>query len=319
MPLLASCLLLALGQAPAKPVELLRKFTKGESASYNVVSDLTVESRAGSLNTFIPEDIGIRYSFTTEVLSLGTDGIAKIRYKRPTLTEIQGETFDAPPKPKIEKLNQDYLITLSPINEVIDHKDMAPPKKAMARWAGAFQGGSPIGQFVGEVYRLALFIGPVESSLDFSPKLPLDEVSVGDTWKKTVGYQPQSLKGTSKKAVQRLDYVYTYQGVKSVNGKPVIRIDGALDLDTDLGAFVNQLLGVEAEKSGLKSIPLTLKGRIAFDLDPKSLRTIRAVGTTEGQFKVFLAAQPDEPIAEERLKGTSTMKLVSSGQTQKSG
>jgi hypothetical protein len=307
--MLAPALFLALLSPGQAPVELTRKFVKGEKSAYTVKSDLTVEHRAGSLNTFIPEDIGIRYAFTTEVLSLGPDGIAKVRYVRPSITQIEGETFDSPPKPTVEKLNQDVLLTLSPINEILDTKDQTPKKKGKARWTFARAQEDPIEDSMDEVYRLALFIGPLDSSLDLAPRLPLEEVKVGDTWKRTVGYQPQTIKGSDKKAVQRLDYVYTYQGFKTVNGKAVIRIAGALDLDTDLGAFVNQLIGKPASETGIKEIPLKLKGRITFDLDPKSLKTLRAVGTTEGEFKVFLTAQPDEPIAEERLRGTTTLSL----------
>jgi hypothetical protein len=296
----------------AKPVELLRKFAVGEKSAYSVNAEMTVESRSGSLNTFIPEDITIRYLFNTEVTKLETDGFAKMRFIRPTITEIEGETFERPPKTKIEKLNQDVLLTVSPINEVTDVKDLAKKPvttKGGGRWMTGATQANPIGQFIGDIYRLVLFIGPFDSSLDLAPKLPLDEVNIGDTWKKTVGYQPQTLKGTQKKAVQRLDYTYKYEGPKTVNGKQIIRISAVMDLDTDLGAFINQLIGEDASKTGLKGIPLQVKGRIDFDLEPKTLKTLLAVAKTEGGFKVLLT-DDDDPIAEERFKGQTVLKLV---------
>jgi len=302
--------LIALSSPQAQPVELLRKFTLGEKSAYSVNAEMTVESRGGSLNTFIPEDITIKYGFTTEVTKLEADGFAKMRFIRPTITEIEGETYESAPKSKVEKLNQDVLLTISPINEVTDVKDLAKkpvPKKGSGRWMTA-QGG-PIGAFIGDIYRLVLFIGPFDSSLDIAPKLPLDEVKIGDTWKKTVGYQPQNLKGTQKKAIQRIDYTYTYEGPKTVNGKQIVRISAAMDLDTDIGAFINQLMESDASKTGLKGIPLVVKGRIQFDLDPKTLKTLQAVGKTEGGFKVNLTDDED-PAIEQRFTGQTVLKLV---------
>jgi hypothetical protein len=169
-----------------------------------------------------------------------------------------------------------------------------------------------IADSLNDVYRMALFVGSPDSSLDLSPKLPLEEVKVGDTWKRTVSYQPQTLKGAGgKKAIQRLDYVYTYLGTTVVNGRPIVRISGALDLDTDLGAYLNQLLKEEGvQDSPIKAMPLKVKGRIQFELDAKTLRTLKADATTEGSFQVFLTGMPDRPIEEERFKGTTTMREV---------
>jgi len=308
----ALLLLAAAWPDPAQPVELLRTFAKGQRFTYAVKSDLTVEARSGTLDTFLPSDLGLEYRFTLDVLSLGADGIAKVRYLRPSITEIEGETFDSPPKRRVQKLDQDILITLSPVNEVLEYKDQPKAKKigAIRPWSGETQ--DFIQDSLDDIYRMALFVGSPDSSLDLAPKLPLEEVKVGDTWKRTVSYQPQTLKGTEgKKAVQRLDYVYTYLGKATVNGRSVVRISGALDLDTDLGTYLNQLLKDEGiEDSPIKSMPLKVKGRIQFELDGKTLRTLKADATTEGNFQVFLTRMPDRPVEEERFKGTTTLREV---------
>jgi hypothetical protein len=305
--------------APA-PVTLARKFGQGEKLAYAVTASIHAETRAGNLDTWIPDNVDLSYGFTTVVKKLKADGIAEILYNRPTFTEVQDEDFDSGPKKTVDKINMQALLTLSPINQILEAKDLSKTKASddSTRWLahavrGAKQRGLA-GNFIGELHRLALFVGGFDSALDFNPKLPLDPVSVGDTWKQTVSYQPQKLKGDKegKQEVQRLDYTFTYKGLMNSEGKQVQRVQAQLNLDTDLAAFFNQLVKMKADESGLKKIPMTLKATIDFDLDPKTFRTIRATASSTGGFSIWLTEEPDRALVEEKFRGNTTEELVGS-------
>jgi hypothetical protein len=314
-----------------KAVTLARVFPKGEKLAYSVTSNLQVETRPYGIQTFMPEEMDLNYKFTTEVKQLKNDGVAIVRYTRPTMTQVDGETYERPPKTTVEKVNFNYDLTLSPINKILEMKDLNPPKKpkpggtggggALSHFAtrnlASMQGSlqAVMGQFISDLYRLALNVGSIDSAMDFSPKLPLDDVKVGDTWKETVSYQPQKLKGKDgKQAVQRLDYTFTYKGAVKVNGKPFERVTATLDLNTDLGAFLNQLMDTKPDESHLKSIPIQLKQTIDYDLDPATKRTVFAVSKSEGGFSINIT-DLTVPVQEERLKGATTLRLVTIGAT----
>ncbi|MEA2552672.1 MAG: hypothetical protein QOJ65_848 [Fimbriimonadaceae bacterium] len=313
-------LALSLLQADAKPAMLSRVFAPNQKYTYDVKSHLQLENRQRGLDTFMPEDFDMNYTFTAEVQQSKADGIVVLHYQRPTMTQIQGETWNSQPQSKVDKVNLDYLLTVSPINEIletIEQKKPAakiPPKKAKWMTGITVQGGNPIGQFIGEMYRLSLFIGPVDSALDFAPKLPFTEVKPGDTWKRTIGYQPQKLKDKDgKSVVQRLDYTYTYRGPVQVNGKTFQRVTADLDLKTDLAEWAKQFMpeGDASDGPQLSKLPLNLKGTIEFDLDPKTFNTVAARASSEGGFQVFLSDAPKDPLFETRLRGTTTMSLRS--------
>jgi hypothetical protein len=309
-------------QAQDAPVSLGRVFAKNEKLAYDVKSSLHSEHKMRGLDTWIPEDLDLNYGFTTVVEAMKADGIAVVRYQRPIMHEIEGETFNAPPQDHVIKSNLDLRLTVSPINEILEMKDLAPktPKpeaesgSELLRFAGGRRQKSTtgiLGQFVSEMYRLSLFAGSFESSLDFAPKTPVDPVKVGETWKHTVGYQPQALKGKgNKQAVQRLDYTFTYKGIVESEGKKVYRVEGSLDLKTDLGDFVNQLVGMKPEDTGLKKVPLHMKSTIEFDLDMKTRTTILAQAVTECGFGLYVTAYPDEAVQEDKVKAHTTMRLV---------
>jgi hypothetical protein len=313
--------------ADTKAVTLNRVFPKNEKLQYAITSNLHIETRPYGLQTFMPEDFDLNYKFTTEVKEQKADGIALIHYSRPNMIQVEGETYNSPSKTSVEKVDYNFDVTVSPVNQILEMKDLNPPKKkdpkkkggdgdgtnlyAMATSGRQNPLGSLLGQFIGEVYRLALNVGSLDSALDFSPKLPLDDVRVGDTWKTTVSYQPQKLKGKDgKQAVQRLDYTFTYKGVVTVNGKQFQRVNAALDLKTDLGDFVNQLLESKPAETGLKGIPLTLKQSIDYDLDMTTKRTMYARSKAEGGFQINIT-QISEPVQEQKLTGSTEMKLVS--------
>ena len=309
-------------QTKDAPVSLGRVFVKNEKLAYEIRSSLHSEHKMRGLETWIPEDLDLNYDFTTVVDDMKSDGIAVLHYQRPVMHEIEGETFTSPPKDNVINTNINFRLTVSPINEILEMKDLnekatKPTKKggnlmteaAVARRRQEI--GGVLSQFVSEMYRLSLFAGSFDSALDFAPKTPIDDVKVGDSWKRTVGYQPQKLKGKGdKQAVQRLDYTFTYKGIVESGGKKVFRVEGTLDLKTDLGDFVNQLVGMKPEDTGLKKVPLTMKSTIEFDLDLKTKNTILAEATTVSGFSVFSTDYPDDAVQEDKIKAHTTMRLV---------
>ena len=317
MTLAALSLVLA---APA-PVVLARKYVPGEKLAYNVAAHITAEVRGKGLETFIPEDLDISYGFDYNVQKVTPDGLATVRYQRPTMTETVGETSRSVPKPKVEKVNMVYRLVMSPVNELIDAQDISPKKGGkkkpaalrLATMAAARRQAPIFGSYIGEMHRLALFIGGLDSGLDFAPRLPLEAVKVGDTWKRTVGYQPQKLQGKKDKAaVQRLDYAYTYLGPMSSNGKKVLRVQAKLVLKSDLADYLKSLMkdeGMDESETNLKTMPLHLTATIDFDLDPNDRHTLSAVAASEGGFELFVK-DDDEAYYEERFKGRTNLELV---------
>jgi hypothetical protein len=77
-----------------------------------------------------------------------------------------------------------------------------------------------------------------------------------------------------------------------------------------LAEFIHQMFDVKPEITGLKEIPLNFKGHIEFDLDPKTMKTLRAVGTSQGGFKIVARQRPNEPVQEENIKGRTILKLL---------
>jgi len=312
-------------QVPARTgpaVTLSRVSHEGEKLAYDVKSHIQIEFRQRGLQTWIPEDLDLSYGFTTQVVKMKPDGIVELHYLRPTITEVRGETADSPPQQKTDKLNLDFLLTLSPINQIVASKDLGKKSaqgnsESTSEEAGAEQPTTQesvnayVGQFVVDIYRLALNTGSFESALDFSPKLPVDEVKPGDNWKSTVGYSPQRLAGTKdKSAVQRLDYTYTYEGIVESKGKKVQRISAVLSLNTDLAPFFHQSMHVSPAETGIQSITLTLNTKIDFDLDLKTNQTLRAVSESHGGVSFATTQYPDAPLHEERINGRTVMNLV---------
>ncbi len=303
-------------------VELVRTFTKGERLTYEVTSSILSEQQFYPYTHFLPSEYGLSYRFTTNVLDVREDGFATVRYERPEIKELLGETADSPPKTNTERVNWRMEFTLSPINEITGMKDLSPPKPPardktalLARTIAPQdqeQDGPPpfIAGLIRELYGLAMFTGSLDSALDFSPKLPFEPVKPGATWKRTVSYQPQRLAGTTRQAVQRLDFTYTYVGLVQEAGRQVQRVTGAVTLDTNAAEFVNQLLDMKPAESGLSAINLKLDTTITFDLDPKTMRTLRAEAVSTGGFKVEVTQIEGRPVVEEKFKVKTSMRPV---------
>lgn len=310
----------AMGGVQDAPIQLQRLSQPGEKLAYTVKSFLALETRGLGLDTFLPQTVDINYDFSVEATKAKADGIFEFRYKRPIMTVVEGETVDHGPVKTVEKTNYDLLLTISPINEFLDSKDLSAkdPKKAGGGLLRTLQPATASKRpqdsfmegFIDEIQRLALFIGSIDSAIDFQPKLDFREVAKGDTWKRTVSYSPQKLKSKNDKTVmQRLDYVYTYGGVVEVGGQKVHRVTAALKMKTDLVDFIKDNFEVEG---GIpyKEMSFQLQATIDYDLDFKTGHTLRGIAKSEGGFKVVSTQYPDDPLVEQRLKGTTKLTLV---------
>ncbi|MBS1728033.1 MAG: hypothetical protein JST51_15045 [Armatimonadetes bacterium] len=323
--ILALAVLLHGPAVQAQPVELTRKFSEGEKLSYFARAQFTDEQRQGILQTFIPHDQEISYHYSMSVQKVKA-GIAEILYQRPNMSITMGDTAESAAKTMTEKLDIKMLLGISSINKIVSQKDLNPKKdddddggglnrkvvsKVMRQGSQADQ--VAIGlliNYLGDIERLAFFVGPVDSGLDIAPELPIDEVKVGDTWKATVGYSPQKLKGSEGKlAVQRIDYTYTYLGpMKDSEGKDIQRVEAKVKLDTDLTDYAQQIVGGSKASSYLKSVPLTFEGTIRFDLDPKTLHMIKAFAESKGAYSVN-AKGAEQGLLEGRFHGRTTVKM----------
>jgi len=301
-------------QAPQPYIMLDRKFKANEVLNYRVTSRLDYQSRQIGSETFFPARYDVQYDFSMRVLQLLEEGFARVRYERPTMTFTEGETAESLPKTNVEKVNLKNELTLSPANEITNVKEIQSlvPALRVASFAPNSMTAQqdPIAQFTGELQRLALFLGSLDSALDLNPKLPFDEVRVGDTWRRTVSYQPRQLAGSNRQAVQRLDYVYSYDGVVDSNGQKVHRVTAKLNLDTDAAPYINQLYGATARETGLREVKLQLDVEIKFDLDLNTRATLLAAATSKGRYTIGLSAIPDQAYQETLLNGRSTMRLV---------
>lgn len=308
------------------PVTLSRTFTKGEKLTYEYKASLHVESREYGLVTWIPDDVDFAYKFTIEVQELKNDGFAKILYKRPTISITEGETADRGLKTTTQKLDMTLQMTLSPFNEITELKDLTPKKPEKPKPKGSENSQESlrtIAKVQGELSsllvdsltsgltELMLLLGSLDSSLDFAPKLPFEEVNVGDTWKRTVGYSPQKLAGKEgKMATQRLDYTYTYKGLVKSGNTEVHRIVADLSLDTNLAEFMNQSIPENLKSRALvKSLPFKLTSQIVFDLDKKTGHTIKAVATSDSSSQIYLSILQD--VADEnKMHSKITLRLL---------
>lgn len=321
----AALALAILAQAQDAPVELFRQFTVGKTLNYSVKSHLMTEQKQHGQPFFMPSELDINYDSSIEVKAIKTDGFADVVYKRPTMTIIEGETADSPPVANVEKADFNLAMTLSPINEITNLKDLnaKPEDKPKGKAGGglmtlrtfAIDGATqqivlPGMEYIQEVYRLALFTGSLDGALDLAPKLPYEEVKKGDTWQRTVSYQPQKLKGKDgKSAVQRLDYTYTYDGIVTKENVNYHQITGTLKLDTDMAPFFNQMVGATEGMTGWKSLPLKMDSKVVFLLDDKTKNTVRADAESTGGWGLIVTPMPDKFIIEEKIKGRTSLRL----------
>ncbi len=310
----------------AKPVLLNRKFVLGETNTYRMDALLTVELKEQGLETFLPSSTGYEYGFTTAVNKIDMDGNATMVYERGKTVRIDGEYAERPERRVAESEGFKFELIVSPINEFVGMKQIKDPPKPGAKPAPRNQtlrllqeGGMSgtqmtdalVGQFISDLYRLSLFVGSLDSSFDFNPKLPEDPIKVGDTWKTTMSYQPQRLAGTNRQVVQRLDMTYKYVGPATVNGKKVERITADLGLDNDMVSYVNQTYGIPPAQSPFRALRMQFDSKIVFNLDPVNFKTLSAQALSKGSIRLEMKSET-APIAERRIHGESNFRLVGS-------
>lgn len=306
----------------AGPVTLTRKFALGEKLSYKFENVMILKQRDYRLETFYPERQGFEYGFTTEVTGLKDGGFCEMLYDRPYMVAITGANAEHEEIRSKINMSLKAKLTLSPINEITAVVDLAgkPAKPKSGKWISpAFVGKKAeisqdmISSMIQDVVRLSAFVGGVDSGLDLAPPLPVDEVNVGDTWKKTISYAPQKVKGAKegKMSVQRLDYVYTYKGKVQENGKTYERIEGSLNLDTDAVNYFNSFYE-NASESPLRSVKFKVAAKILFDLDPTTYRTLKTTAHCDSAFQIFIKDIKDQAYEEAKIESDSTLRLASS-------
>ncbi|MGE4215514.1 MAG: hypothetical protein AB7F50_00490 [Fimbriimonadaceae bacterium] len=302
----------------APHIELMRAFNAGETFNYEYKSHILSEQKWPGMAFFLPSEFSLDYKFSLAIQKLTHEGFAEAVYTRPVMRFTEGETAESPPKITTEQVDWKYQLTLSPVNEVTDVKDLNP-KKGGGKVSNGLFATAPVGsgasqdfvsELIQELHGLAMFAGGLESSLDLSPKLPFEEVEQGDTWKRTVGFQPRKLKGSDQHAMQRLDYTYTYDGKVMGDKTLVDRVVATLELETDAAPFILQSMGVKPEDSQLKNVTLKLQTRIVYDLDAKSLATLKADASSSGMFSIVVKGE-SEPVIEEKFTGTASLRLIS--------
>jgi len=308
--------------APAK-VTLQRTFKAGQKLTYKFASELIAEQRGFELTTYLPISQGYEYTFTNQVVSVSPDGIAQCIYKRPTMTFILGETWDHDEKRVPIKMDMNLSMQVSPINEILGIKDLSPKKpekkKTPDEDSNLFMAhASPrsqsefVGQFTNELYRIAMFVGSFDTTLDFAPKLPIRDAKVGDTWKITVGFAPQRVAGSKNKenAVQRLDFTYRYDGLMESEGKKVQRVSASFALETDAAEYVHQVTGLKPSDTGIKSLNIKMNSAVKFDLEPETLTTLRADAHSEGTYAFHAAAVKEQAYEDGKFKADAKLRLV---------
>lgn len=324
---LAAFALIAQTPAPtAAATSLLRVYKKGEILKYQVRGLMVTETQQIGRPYLQPQDQEINYDSTLEVKELKPDGFADVVYKRPTIEVIMGETAESDRRSSKEKVNFHLLLTMSPINHVTGAKDLTvkPPAKPPAKPGSkpllaassmpfAALAGASVGQFsipfIQDLMRVSLYVGTLDTAIDLNPPLPYDDVKPGATWKKTATYQPQEVKGGSGKVqVQRLDWTYTYDGIKEANGRKVHRITGVLKMDTDVAKMVNEQAG-SAIRSGIEALPVKMDMKVEYDLDPVTRHTLAARSESKGAWSLKAVGAP-EIVLEQKFTGRTTLALV---------
>lgn len=305
-----------LQQGPAA-VTLSHAMKVGDKVSGRVKGHLVTETRQPGLDTWLPDETWLQYDYYLEVTKEKADGIVDAKYRRPTFsTTVPAEGGEN--KTTVEKVNMTADVTISPINEILAVKDTTPKKAGSnirrALLLRGVHGKSldMIGDVLGDIYRLSMFIGSLDSSLDFQPKLPFDEVKEGDTWKRTVSYSPQALDSKGGKSVmQRLDMVYTYKGIVDSDGKKAYRVNGSLDVNADMMKYMKDNFGPDAQEilAQIKEISYRLNASINYDLDMKTCSVLKASSLAKGDLRL-VGTQVQEALMEQKITAETSLKPI---------
>lgn len=322
---------LAVAGAQDAPVILERKFTAGERLVYQFNTKTYSDDRDYNYDMFLPSTEEYSYTATTDVLEVKPSGMVVCRWVVTNGLYIVGENSFRDEVRTKDKEGADFRIEVSFINDILDMRDNRPPKPekkpapSQADWMRVLMNAAVqpsldqwVGQYVAPIKQLSAFVGGPISGLDFAPKLPLDEVKVGDTWKKTVGFSPQKLRNDKDKkmAVTRLDYTYTYRGMVEQNGKKFLKITSSCILKTDVNDFLGQLMG-STEDSPMSKAPLNWEAKVEYLLDPNTLHTVSVDASSEGKFEMWVKEIKEQAYSESVLKSKASYRLVSQGKTPK--
>jgi hypothetical protein len=305
---------LALLSPVVEPVDLSRVFKMGEKATYSFSSRINVDWRQVPIETFIPQNDGFEYTFTTEVEALKPDGVADLRFRRPKIVLKIGETFDSPPKEQILARDQNYLFVLSNKNRLLSVRDDSPkqPQKPDSRLFSHLYADEDrrlqldIFSWMSQLRQLAAFV----NFFDRGPNLPTRPVSVGDTWKETIGYVPTTVSAGAdqgKNLMARLDYEYTYKGLIEFEGQTVYHVVGKIFQDTDAAPFIADLMGVKLEFAPFKEIKLKMDGTVDYYLRQSDLSVHKILAKSEGYTSITVATYEGGPVYEEKFKSNARL------------
>lgn len=310
------------------PKELRRLLPIGLEETYGYSALLTSERRDpySNLDTFLPETQRLSYQFKINVKEKKADDIVVLDYSRYNF-KVAVEGGGAAEAEMEGQEDFKLKITLSPTNAVLDIVDTTPKKPTKkpadeeAKWVRLLQQQGPsgqdytrqvLGQFFQELQRMSLMFGSLDSSLDFAPKLPDEEVSPGDSWDETVSYQPQKARGTKSTTVQRLDMQYTYVGRVVLNGKPFEQIKGSVKMDANLKDYVDGAYGIPKAQSPFKDVRVKFEMNSVFNLDPKTMRTVFAQVNSVGNLVTDFDYQGTRLVSEDRFTGEAKISNRSS-------
>lgn len=308
---------MALALSPAEPVTLERVFRQGETLTFDFSTRINLDVRDYPLETFIPVNDRVLYTFTLTTERLKPDGVADVRFKRNKVTIRYGERFDEPPKEEKVGRDENFLFTLSRTNQVLSLRDESPKpppsggglRSAMLRYASpaaAEMAFDIIDDWITQMHQLAGFV----NFFDLGPILPAHPVEPGETWKETIGYAPVTVaegadKGRTLNA--RIDYVYTFMGEANYQGRPVYHIQGTYKHDTDAAKYIEDLLKEARMASPYKEIRLRMEGKVDYYLEKTTCAVIRINAEAEGYFGLTVNQMPDAPVMEEKIKSSASL------------
>lgn len=302
---------LAVGVVGAQDrVSLERTYGMGEKAKYEFSNRLDMDFRTFPHVNYFPVRYLVSYSFDFNVEALKPDGVADVRFLRPSIVIRESESPWGDAKTETIELKENVLYTLSRANQPIGVKVETPADKRLSNRIRTLTSAAEpqldiVGPFVSQIYQLAGFV----NFFDLGPNLPLRPVAVGDTWKETKAYAPMTVESGAdrgKNMVARLDYEYTFKGSTEFEGKQVTWIQGRLKQDTDAVGYIAELYGYEVSAFPISSIILKLDMTVDYYLDEKTKWPIKIIGNSQGEASITFRGE-QAPREEIKVKGSATL------------
>lgn len=291
-------------------VAIERTYTAGEKAKYEFSNRLDMDFRTFPHVNYFPIRYLVSYSFDLNVESLKPDGVADVRFIRPSIVIRESESPWGDAKTETIELKENVLYTLSRANQPIGVRIDTPSSNRQSDRVRFLTHSAEaqldiVGPFVSQIYQLAGFV----NFFDLGPNLPLRPVSVGDTWKETKAYAPMTVQSGAdrgKNMVSRLDYEYTFKGSTEFEGRQVTWIQGRLKQDTDAVGYIAELYGYEVSAFPISSIILKLDMTVDYYLDEKTKWPIKIIGNSQGEASITFRGE-QAPREEIRVKGSAAL------------